>query len=208
MDKYSLKPSPSLKSGSFGTSPGGTTGKLDTNNQIEGVDFKTCDNCKRKIPISVFNTHSATCFRINWYCELCAESFQKREQHQHIEEIHSMIFCDCGDEVERRFLASHQQSECKKRMVKCEFCPLEISYIEKFEHEQKCGSQTTKCDICNKYVAKRDFVLHSVYCKAGSPYNPDPISNNKTNNLFICHLCLTPFLYIDDLQGTTNNLFQ
>ncbi len=92
---------------------------------------------------------------MNWFCDACQIAVPKAEKEKHMSEAHTIVFCECGARLESRMLTSHKENDCPKRIVRCSFCPLEMSYIEKYEHELKCGSQTEKCDTCKRYIQRR-----------------------------------------------------
>ena len=147
-----------------------------------------------------------------------------------MEEFHSVVFCDCGDAIEKRLLSTHKLTECPKRIVRCSYCPLDMPYVELFEHEAKCGSQTEKCDSCSRYIQKRDLLVHMVTCAEeqelrkqglkgnsgnspyGSPFKyggggipghfapPSPPAKKPEEDLMPCPYCSTPFLHLDDLE--------
>ena len=200
------------------STPGGTaigTLNFDTT-QVEGVDYKICDNCRHKIPMASFTMHSLSCARMNYYCEGCQSVVQKSKKEEHMAEVHTIVYCECGDGVEARFMEKHKLQDCKKRIVKCEYCPLEMPYIEKFEHEMKCGSQTERCEKCRKYIQKRDLMVHMVDCETGyssspskyvgSPYRtsfvppPSPPRTQVVSDEYMCEVCKVPFEHFDDLQ--------
>lgn len=122
----------------------------------EGIDFKICDHCRHRIPISVIENHTLSCMRRNWFCEICQDVFEKSRKEEHIQNFHSKILCnECGQEMEARLLENHTKNECPRRIVQCQYCPLQMPYNEKFEHEKKCGTQTINCEKCHKYVQKK-----------------------------------------------------
>jgi hypothetical protein len=58
------------------TTPGTVIGTLSADlTQVEGVDYKICDNCRHKIPMMSFNMHSLSCARMNYFCEGCKVGF-------------------------------------------------------------------------------------------------------------------------------------
>lgn len=134
---------------------GVSMGTMDTTGQTEGVDYKVCDNCKRPIPMANYSMHTLTCARNNYLCPGCNMVVQKSKKEEHTNEFHALVYCECGQPVEKRLLQQHKETDCPRRTSTCEFCPLQMPYVEKFEHERKCGSQTVKCDTCGRYVQKR-----------------------------------------------------
>eukprot|EP01114_Cavostelium_apophysatum_P014512 TRINITY_DN3787_c0_g1_i6.p1 TRINITY_DN3787_c0_g1~~TRINITY_DN3787_c0_g1_i6.p1 ORF type:complete len:1009 (+),score=225.69 TRINITY_DN3787_c0_g1_i6:144-3170(+) len=212
---------PASASPSMAASPGISTGRFESG--VEGVDFKLCDNCKQKVPVNVYTMHTLSCARINWYCEGCKTVVQKSNKEEHMKEFHSIVYCECGESMESRRLLHHKEKECNRRIVRCDYCPLEMPYLEKFEHERQCGSQTEKCEKCGRYVAKKDLAVHSVDC-TGSSFGTSPsrpsyfggyqptisspvttsaaTSQNKRQgeDVMMCPICMEPFVHLDDLQ--------
>eukprot|EP01117_Protostelium_nocturnum_P006305 TRINITY_DN2276_c1_g1_i1.p1 TRINITY_DN2276_c1_g1~~TRINITY_DN2276_c1_g1_i1.p1 ORF type:complete len:987 (-),score=366.44 TRINITY_DN2276_c1_g1_i1:33-2858(-) len=194
--------------------PGQSIGMIDVTGQQEGVDYKTCDNCKRPIPMANYSMHSLTCARNNYLCPGCNVVVQKSQKEQHTEEFHALTVCDCGTPIEKRLLSQHKENECPKRIVTCSYCPLQMPYVERFEHEMKCGSQTVKCETCNKYVKKKDLPVHMVECAFSSggggespnrfnpPIGPQTGGMNepRSQDMMMCPICMSPFEHLDDLQ--------
>ena len=44
--------------------------------------------------------------------------------------------------------------------MKCQYCELEIAFSELTSHVEYCGSRTEKCEMCDRYVQKKDLELH------------------------------------------------
>lgn len=44
--------------------------------------------------------------------------------------------------------------------MKCQYCELEIAFSELTAHVDYCGSRTEKCEICDRYIQKRDIERH------------------------------------------------
>jgi len=195
-----------------GPALGTAASTFDISDKQEGIDYKMCDNCKRPIPMANYNMHTLTCSRNNYLCPGCGEVIQKSKKEQHTEEVHALVYCECGAQMENRYLPSHKQKDCPKRTVTCNYCPLQMPYVERFEHERKCGSQTVKCDGCNRYIMKKDLDVHQVECqfvKETGVYNPPTPSNPYTpvapptvaeDNQMGCPICRTTFEHLDDLQ--------
>ncbi len=194
--------------------PGHAVGSVDLSG-VENVDWKRCPNCRRGIPIASFDRHSLPCARLNWFCELCHVAVEKRSQLEHVETLHSVMFCDCGTEMEARFLEAHKQTECVLRDRDCAFCKLRMPHAELLAHENQCGSKTERCDKCKTYVTIRELAGHENVCgivdKAVPPlrnYLGDndwgagapPRRHNADDTLFTCPHCSEPFQAMDDFE--------
>ncbi|PRP87573.1 hypothetical protein PROFUN_04600 [Planoprotostelium fungivorum] len=191
---------------------GGNT--YDTTDKQEGVDYKICDNCRKPINMSNYSMHSLTCARNNYLCPGCDEVIQKSKKEEHMQEVHAMVYCECGAHMQKRDLPLHRQNDCPKRTVTCNYCPLQMPYNERFEHEAKCGSQTVKCEGCSRYIMKKDLDVHEVECQfareAGvynrnetytqPTYTAPPPPQPQEDNRMACPICRTSFEHLDDLQ--------
>jgi len=181
-----------------------------SSDQIEGIDYRFCNNCNHRVPVSAFSMHSVSCVRMNWFCSLCQIVVQRSTKEQHLKEEHAKVACQCGSTMEKRFLGEHKAKQCSLREVTCSFCPLQMPYEEKYEHEAKCGSLTILCDLCSSYVRKQDLAVHSVNC--GKPREFDNFFSSKRHrkseislpqadkDVLLCPVCSDPFTLLDDLQ--------
>lgn len=214
-----ISASPAKSTTTLSTTPGKGEASGRLSSGVEGVDFKLCDNCKQRIPINIYTTHSLSCSRMNWFCDSCQMVTKRTEKEKHMSEFHAMVYCECGTALENRVLQTHKEIECPKRIVRCQYCPLEMPYNEKLAHENRCGSQTEKCDKCNKYIRRSEFPVHIVECskpKPTTPYShfyrpiqteqPDfPEIGTSTNKrqgeeVLLCPICMNPFVHLDDLE--------
>jgi len=127
---------------------------------LEAVgDVKNCDNCRRKIPSASFSMHQLTCLRMNTFCEQCKQAVPKSSIEQHNLDFHGKEFCECGQELEKYLVPNHKMNDCPLRIVRCFYCPLEMPYRNRYQHAQQCGSQTDRCENCNRYVRKRGIYI-------------------------------------------------
>jgi len=125
-------------------------------------------------------------------------------------EAHTIQYCECGEALESRLIQNHKSNLCTRRIVTCEYCPLQMPYVEKYEHEQKCGSQTQKCEKCKKYIMKKDATVHTIDCETlNTPYyyssSPThsfttPQNKRQGEEVMLCPTCMTPFVHFDDLE--------
>ena len=42
----------------------------------------------------------------------------------------------------------------------CQYCELQLQFSELTSHIEYCGSRTEKCDLCNRFIQKKDFEEH------------------------------------------------
>ncbi|XP_062523083.1 uncharacterized protein LOC134197738 isoform X2 [Corticium candelabrum] len=134
--------------------------------------FKHCPNCKVDIPAANFVVHEPHCKRNISLCKVCAEPVRKSQQDEHDEEFHAEVVCKCGKKMEKRFVEEHDTSECVQRLMKCEFCELEIMFREYDDHRNYCGSRTEKCVKCDKFIQKKEQTFHDA-TRCGGLLLPD-----------------------------------
>lgn len=148
---------------------GVATGALaPTADQVEGKDFKVCDNCHRNVPIATHTMHSLTCARMNWYCKECNTAVPKDQRQAHMDQVHKLVTCECGAPMEARFLERHKAEDCPSRIVQCMYCEMKLPMGKRAEHEVKCGDLTESCSNCKQYIQKR--------CAYSTPLLADPRS--------------------------------
>jgi ubiquitin-protein ligase len=150
---------------------------------IAGESTIECENCRRQIPKSTANNHILFCKRHHTLCELCGQVVNKNQWDLHITEMHSLVTCACGVQVERYQLATHKKHECNHRLIKCAYCNLQKKATELEKHQTYCGSRTEVCPRCHKRIMLKDLEQHRVsHCK----YPPSTTDNNvrsTTNNI-------------------------
>jgi hypothetical protein len=79
----------------------------NTSGQQEGVDYKTCSNCRHHIPIASYGMHEIQCSRINYFCEKCQQAVKKAEKQKHEDEVHALAPChQCNKPIVRRYTHS------------------------------------------------------------------------------------------------------
>ncbi|CAI5504028.1 unnamed protein product [Closterium sp. Naga37s-1] len=88
---------------------------------------------------------------------------------QHISAVHAPVSAGstgpapcslCGEPMERRLLPEHESSACPLRSLICPYCDLPVTAMDLQSHADVCGSRTDPCDICSKYVRKREQAAH------------------------------------------------
>ncbi|XP_056600774.1 TRAF-type zinc finger domain-containing protein 1 isoform X2 [Triplophysa dalaica] len=128
-----------------------------------------CSNCKHDIPESNFTTHEIHCRRNIALCDVCQEPLPRAELVQHKERDHAEEQCKCGMKIEKRFMDTHQRSDCSHRMVPCQFCDLELAFCQSKEHEDYCGTRTEPCPVCKFNVMLRERDIHPALCGSLTP---------------------------------------
>lgn len=119
-----------------------------------------CSNCQRDIPAANFVMHVTHCQRNLTLCKLCGEPVPTSQQEEHFDEYHAKIKCKCGQLLEKMDLEEHEDKACPSRLVDCQYCELQLPFSELTSHVEYCGSRTDKCDICDRFIQKKDFEAH------------------------------------------------
>ncbi|CAI7793985.1 unnamed protein product [Closterium sp. NIES-53] len=128
---------------------------------MAAAEFEICDNCARPIPVANLPLHVAHCETRLVRCDGCDEMVASAAMDQHIAAVHAPAPCSlCGEPMERRLLAEHEASACPLRSMICAYCDLPVTAMDLQSHTDVCGSRTDQCEICNKYVRKREQEAH------------------------------------------------
>ncbi|CAI5938868.1 unnamed protein product [Closterium sp. NIES-64] len=115
----------------------------------------------RPIPVANLPLHAAHCETRLVRCDGCDEMVASAAMDQHIAAVHAPAPCSlCGEPMERRLLPEHESSACPLRSLICPYCDLPVTAMDLQSHADVCGSRTDPCDICSKYVRKREQADH------------------------------------------------
>eukprot|EP00794_Sanderia_malayensis_P014248 gene14248-15734_t len=129
----------------------------DTNMEDQTTTY--CTNCKRDIPNQNFYMHDLHCHRNVRLCEKCDEPVPMSEMAEHNEEFHALVECRCKEMIEKSNLEKHEKY-CSHRTVNCQFCEMDMKYIDLPEHEHACGSRTEKCQDCGEFIMLKNAIVH------------------------------------------------
>ncbi|XP_078410447.1 TRAF-type zinc finger domain-containing protein 1 [Cetorhinus maximus] len=127
-------------------------------------ETRLCANCKRDIPATNFTIHEIHCRRNIDLCRYCQDPFPKSEMEEHFETEHALVDCKCSMKVEKNQLEKHENIECPLRLVKCQYCELELAFNKSQEHADYCGSRTEPCPACCRNVLVKDLNIHHITC--------------------------------------------
>ncbi|KAL4705858.1 hypothetical protein ACJJTC_019293 [Scirpophaga incertulas] len=128
---------------------------------MDEPETKTCENCKREIPIGNYTIHSAHCSRNIKMCPVCKEPIPLTDLDEHHEKMHTLKPCKkCGDNVCGTDLEDHVRDSCSHTVQSCRFCSLELPRRELPAHEAYCGVRTEHCADCGEWVMARYRQLH------------------------------------------------
>ncbi|XP_071998910.1 TRAF-type zinc finger domain-containing protein 1 isoform X2 [Engystomops pustulosus] len=127
-------------------------------------DTRLCGNCKRDIPADNFTIHEIHCRRNIAICKLCNEPIPRSDMEEHYDSEHAPVTCKCNKTVEKCSLEEHEKSSCSLRLVKCQFCELEVIFNTLENHEDYCGSRTEPCEKCGVSVMIKELGEHPAVC--------------------------------------------
>uniref|UniRef100_A0A8C6VEG8 TRAF-type domain-containing protein n=1 Tax=Naja naja TaxID=35670 RepID=A0A8C6VEG8_NAJNA len=111
---------------------------------------RICKNCKRDVAAVNFSLHEAHCMRFLAVCPKCEEPVASKDMKEHLAKAHK------------------EAEECQERSVKCHFCELELPFHKLQSHLDACGSRTTMCWDCGKYVMHKAQEGHKLTCQTGN----------------------------------------
>ncbi|XP_059843960.1 TRAF-type zinc finger domain-containing protein 1-like isoform X2 [Hypanus sabinus] len=127
-------------------------------------ETRLCANCKRDIPATNFTIHEIHCRRNIDLCRYCNEPFPKSEMEEHFLTEHALVDCKCNMKMEKNQLEKHESTECPLRLIKCQYCELELAFNKSEEHADYCGSRTEFCPTCGRNVLVKDLSVHHLIC--------------------------------------------
>uniref|UniRef100_A0A6I8RL73 TRAF-type zinc finger domain-containing protein 1 n=2 Tax=Xenopus tropicalis TaxID=8364 RepID=A0A6I8RL73_XENTR len=128
---------------------------------------------KRDIPLSNFTIHEIHCKRNLSVCDVCKEPVPTADMEEHLATEHMPVTCKCKMTMEKAFLEEHKLSACPLRLVKCQFCELEVAFNALADHEDYCGARTERCEKCGRSVMIKDLNDHPDVCgKESVPKKP------------------------------------
>lgn len=131
------------------------------NREMEDVETKLCENCKREIPTVNFTIHSVHCARNIRVCPVCKEPVLYAELKEHHEKFHKLQPCKkCGESVCGTDLEDHIRDSCAHTIKTCRFCELELPRRDLPAHENYCGVRTEQCPDCREWVMIKYRQLH------------------------------------------------
>lgn len=127
-------------------------------------ETRLCGNCKRDIPMVNFTIHEIHCRRNISICKLCKEPIPTSDMEDHFASEHAPVTCKCNMTMEKCALEEHEKSSCLLRLVKCQFCELEVTRSTLENHEDYCGARTEPCEKCGSSVMIKDLQDHPTVC--------------------------------------------
>ncbi|XP_040271985.1 TRAF-type zinc finger domain-containing protein 1 [Bufo bufo] len=127
-------------------------------------ETRLCGNCKHDIPVVNFTIHEIHCRRNIIICKLCKEPIPRSEMEDHHASEHALVTCKCNMTMEKCALEEHEKSSCPLRLVKCQFCELEVTFNTLENHEDYCGARTEQCKNCGSSVMIKDLTEHPAVC--------------------------------------------
>ncbi|KAM4051112.1 TRAF-type zinc finger domain-containing protein 1 isoform 2-T2 [Anomaloglossus baeobatrachus] len=136
-------------------------------------ETRLCGNCKHDVPADNFTMHEVHCRRKICICDLCKEPVPRSNLEDHLATEHVTVTCKCDMIMEKCDLEEHEKSACPLRLVKCQFCELEVTFATLRNHEDYCGARTELCEKCGSSVMIKDLQDHPTVCgKIKPPKKP------------------------------------
>ncbi|KAA0702095.1 hypothetical protein E1301_Tti007921 [Triplophysa tibetana] len=105
-----------------------------------------------------YDVHEPHCQRFLCLCPGCDETIPRDQLEDHKAEEHA------------------ETDECQERLKSCEYCELELPLSGLLKHSLSCGSRTSPCSDCGRYVQFQHQHLHALECSNGplTVKNPRP----------------------------------
>ncbi|XP_058020597.1 XIAP-associated factor 1 isoform X4 [Ahaetulla prasina] len=119
-------------------------------------------------------------------CRNESERWSESERRNGRGETHlqELVRCTLCHQMMQQYLLEHHEAEdCQERSVKCHYCELELPFHKLQSHLDACGSRTTMCWDCGKYIMHKAQEGHKLTCQIGNRLRA---SGSKTN---LCQQC-------------------
>ncbi|XP_015264620.1 PREDICTED: XIAP-associated factor 1 isoform X1 [Gekko japonicus] len=159
-------------------------------------ETRLCKNCKRDVAAANFSLHEAHCMRFLAICPKCDELVASKDMKEHFAKAHKEVRCQLCHQLMQQYLVErHESEECPERMVQCQFCELDLPHHKLQTHLDACGSRTTSCWHCSKYVMYKALKEHKAVCQAR-----DRGHNSSENLCQHCQSCFPDEEYLQHLN--------
>ncbi|XP_069610913.1 TRAF-type zinc finger domain-containing protein 1 isoform X2 [Ranitomeya imitator] len=145
-------------------------------------ETRLCGNCKRDIPTVNFTIHEIHCRRNICICDLCKEPVHRSDLEDHHATEHASVTCKCNMTMEKCAMEEHEETACPLRLVKCQFCELEVTFNTLGNHEDYCGARTEPCDKCGSSVMIKDLQDHPTVCGKVKPHKKPTRGHTSASN--------------------------
>ncbi|XP_032073072.1 XIAP-associated factor 1 [Thamnophis elegans] len=164
---------------------------------------RICKNCKRDVAAVNFSLHEAHCMRFLAVCPKCEELVASKDMKEHLAMAHQQVRCTlCHQMMQQYLLEHHEAEECQERSVKCHFCELELPFHKLQSHLDACGSRTTMCWDCGKYVMHKAQEGHKLTCQTGNRLRAP---GSKTKLCLQCNNWFPADQYLHHLNECTSS---
>ncbi|XP_056612299.1 XIAP-associated factor 1 [Triplophysa dalaica] len=161
---------------------------------MDTEEMVLCTHCNKEVAKANFDVHEPHCQRFLCLCPDCDETIPRDQLEDHKAEEHAEVKCqECNKKMERRHLMDHKTDECLERLQSCEYCELELPLSGLLKHSLSCGSRTTPCSDCGRYVQFQHQHLHALECSNGplTVKNPRPEDDETVEKqISTCWSCL------------------
>ncbi|XP_077168854.1 XIAP-associated factor 1 isoform X2 [Paroedura picta] len=170
--------------------------KEEPKREMEEEETRLCKNCKRKVAAANFSLHEAHCVRFLAVCPKCDELVAAKDMKEHFAKAHKQVRCQlCHKPTQQYLLEHHESEECPERTVRCQFCELDLPHHKLQAHQDTCGSRTSSCWQCGRYVMYKAMEEHKAVCQAR-----DGGRNDSENLCQHCHSWFPDEKYLQHLN--------
>jgi len=127
---------------------------------------RICSNCEHSIPSSVYELHTAHCFRHRFKCDLCKEVLSVASQAEHMKEHERKERCQyCEGDFGKGELGKHVE-KCPMLPRSCDYCGAHFGLVDLVEHTVQCSARTDECSNCRALIMLKDMNEHLMLCLA------------------------------------------
>ena len=121
-----------------------------------------CSNCHCDIEESKIFLHQRFCFQNIKYCEQCKVGVVIEEFEEHCQTHNNP---KSNENVTDKLNSKESNNDLTLKRVQsskvgCEYCGFLCGYSELEEHELMCGSRSTNCKKCGKFILYKNLKSH------------------------------------------------
>ena len=125
-----------------------------------------CDHCDKKIKSCELNDHYDVCPKMEVSCDLvgCDTKITREKMELHLKHdcgmVQEMCKLGCGMELTRDELRIHEKENCVQRIIRCEYCFIDLIFRDNSKHLKECPKMKVSCELCGEEKYRKDMTQH------------------------------------------------
>ena len=123
-----------------------------------------CDHCYNHLKSCGLNSHLEKCPKMKVSCDLCDTKMTRVQMELHLKYDCGMVQekckLGCGVQLTRDELRIHEKDNCVQRIIRCEYCFIDVMFCDYSKHLKECPLVTVKCYLCIVAKYRKDMTQH------------------------------------------------